>query len=82
MPLDWPKGEMEREEGESAMNFLINKMRDLFIDEEGQSTTEYILILLLVALIVAKFRSKFIGDGGIMEKILTQMETQIESSLK
>lgn len=48
-------------------------------DEEGQSTTEYILILAVVVMIASKFR-KEIGDQ--IAKVTTRVGNQISEQIQ
>lgn len=48
-------------------------------DEEGQSTTEYILILAVVVMIASKFR-KEIGDQ--ISKVTTRVGNQISEQIQ
>jgi Flp pilus assembly pilin Flp len=53
--------------GKLGMNLksrLTEVMHCFFHDEEGQSTTEYILILFVVVLVALKFRNKFVTQMG------------------
>ena len=47
-------------------------------DRKGQSTTEYILILAVVVMIAMKFRDQIAGQGGILERILGNVSSQLE----
>jgi len=40
---------------------LGNKIKQLMLDERGQSTTEYILILAVVVMVAMKFKNLFTG---------------------
>ena len=51
--------------------FLKEKIRNFFLDESGQTMTEYVLILAIVATIFMNFRKKFIG---ILKNIFTGLE--------
>lgn len=50
---------------------MMNKfLKALWKDEEGQSTTEYILMLSVVVMIAMKFRDKFSKQmDGMVEKV-------------
>ena len=50
---------------------LRKKIRSFFLDESGQTMTEYILILAIVATIFMNFRGKFIG---ILKNLFTGLE--------
>lgn len=54
-------------------NFVLR----LWNDDQGQSTTEYILILAVVVMIAMKFKNQF---GTQLDKILGRVTTQIESA--
>ncbi len=58
----------------STQRFLAR----LFRDEEGQSTTEYILILAVVVMIAMKFKREM-GDrmGGIVNNLGNKIDSQI-----
>jgi pilus assembly protein Flp/PilA len=53
---------------------MLNKMGKAFLnyvrDEEGQTSTEYILLVAVVAMIIFKFK-------GIAESKLTELTTQV-----
>lgn len=51
----------------------------LYRDERGQSTTEYILILAVVVMLAMKFKSKF---QGVMDGAITNLETNMQDVLK
>lgn len=52
---------------------LFNRVR---ADEGGQSTTEYILILLVVVMVASRFRGMF---DGVMQRQVRALETQMGS---
>lgn len=43
---------------------LVKALHRLLHEESGQSTTEYILILSIVVMVVMKFRDKFVSSVG------------------
>ena len=49
----------------------------LWTDEQGQSTTEYILILAVVVMIALKFKQTI---GGRIAKVTDQLGTQIDTA--
>jgi len=54
---------------------LKRALRNFFLDETGQSTTEYILILAIVVMIALKFKN-IIGDKieGVTRKVATDID--------
>jgi Flp pilus assembly pilin Flp len=50
----------------------------LWTDEQGQSTTEYILILAVVVMIAMKFKKEF---GSRMSNIIDKVGGEIDSSI-
>jgi len=62
---------------------LITKIRKRFKNEQGQSTTEYILILAIVVMIASRMKSKMQtstenlmgGVDGIMQKQIQEMQS-------
>jgi pilus assembly protein Flp/PilA len=52
---------------------MKNKMIEFLKDESGQTSTEYILLVAVVAFIVFKFKGvineKLFGGDGVMEKV-------------
>ena len=60
---------------------LKNFLKDLWNDQRGQSTTEYILILSVVVMIAIKFKKTF-GDkiDGIVGKLGNEIDTNISGS--
>lgn len=58
----------------STQRFLAR----LFRDEEGQSTTEYILILAVVVMIAMKFKQQMgTRMGGIVDQLGSKIESEI-----
>lgn len=59
----------------SRINLLKKTLSDFYSDEEGQSTTEYILMLSAVVMIAIKFKSTFATKiGNIVEKLGGQID--------
>ena len=59
---------------------FMQRVRRLFnrpLDETGQSTTEYILILLVVVMVVSRFKGMF---STIMERQVRNLGDQIDSA--
>lgn len=54
---------------------MRDRLRDLWRDDRGQSTTEYILILAVVVMVAMKFRSAFQGK---LEKAVESLGSKIE----
>jgi Flp pilus assembly pilin Flp len=51
-------------------------LKQLWKDDRGQSTTEYILILMVVVLVALKFKSKFDGTmTGALDKLDSKMNS-------
>jgi len=56
-------------------------MRNLFLDEHGQSTTEYILILSVVVMVALKFKAAFQTTlTGAVGKLGTDINTALDES--
>lgn len=57
---------------------MKKKVLEFLKDESGQTATEYILLLAVVALIIYKFKEKvqekLVGDNGIIEKVFGQAD--------
>jgi len=51
--------------------------REFAADEDGQSTTEYILILALVVMIANTFRKQF---GGIIKTLMGNLESNLQEA--
>jgi pilus assembly protein Flp/PilA len=53
---------------------MRNKIIAYFKDETGQTSTEYILLVAVVAMIVIKFKGvleeKLLGEGGVVGRAL------------
>jgi Flp pilus assembly pilin Flp len=60
---------------------VLKKIREFWSEEDGQSTTEYILILGVVVIIAMKFK-KGIGDKitGATEKIGGRIDTVLNET--
>jgi Flp pilus assembly pilin Flp len=54
--------------------WLKHKMHRLLVEESGQTTTEYILILVLVVTLVMQFRTRLLT---IVKKLLNSMEEDV-----
>jgi Flp pilus assembly pilin Flp len=52
--------------------------KNLWADEAGQSTTEYILILSVVVMVAMKFKDKF---TKVMETATGKLDTNLNSAL-
>lgn len=65
------------QEGANGMS-IHRLLGRLFRDEEGQSTTEYILILAVVVMIAMRFKKMM---EGRMEGIVNKLGEQIDSSM-
>ena len=61
------------------MNEVKTKLLCLLKDEEGQSTTEYILILAVVVMIALKFKSKF---TGVMDQMVNDLDGKLQQGLE
>ena len=57
--------------------FLPKLLKDLWNDQTGQSTTEYILILSVVVMIAMKFKQEF---QSRLTNIVGKLGTDIESA--
>ena len=60
------------------MKELKTQLKRFFVEEEGQSTTEYILILSVVVMIAMKFKKSF---GTMLESKVTALGQKIESGI-
>jgi hypothetical protein len=69
----------QRPEGSRKMK-LTKLAKNLWSDERGQSTTEYILILSVVVMIAIKFKKSF-GDkiNNMVEKLGGDIESNINT---
>ena len=57
---------------------MVTFLKKLWIDEEGQSTTEYILILSVVVMVAMKFKQTFQSRlTGIVDKMGGQIEQAV-----
>jgi Flp pilus assembly pilin Flp len=66
---------VKKEEGVSYMKKYLLK---LWKDDQGQSTTEYILILSVVVMVAMKFKNVF---GNKLSGILDNVSTQIDQGV-
>lgn len=57
---------------------LKKELMKFWNDEEGQSTTEYILILSVVVMVALKFKSTF---GSLLEKQVGSLGSKIEGAI-
>jgi pilus assembly protein Flp/PilA len=50
---------------------------DFLNEEEGQTSTEYILLVVVVAMIIFKFKDKLekslVGDGGVTDNVFNKI---------
>lgn len=58
---------------------LVKRLKDFLHEEEGQSTTEYILILAVVVMIAMNFRTKF---KSIMDKFTGKLESDLQNAME
>jgi Flp pilus assembly pilin Flp len=66
---------------ETGEGSLMGILKNLWADDRGQSTTEYILILAVVVMIAMKFKSTFgVKLGNIVEKLGTQLDSATNPS--
>ena len=65
-----------REIGLKTMN--KNALKKFILDDSGQTTTEYILILAVVVTMIMQFKQKF---SGIIQSIFGKLENQIEEDI-
>ncbi len=54
---------------------MKNRIREFLMDETGQTTTEYILILAVVVTICLQFRKKLLG---VIRKLTDGIDTQVD----
>jgi len=59
-------------------NRLRQRLGDLWHDDRGQSTTEYILILAVVVMIALKFKQQF---NTTMGNALTQLNSNLNDAI-
>lgn len=64
-------------------NVLLKKLKNFWNDEEGQSTTEYILILAIVVMIAMKFKTKIeTSVGTLSDKVTGGIDNMAGDALK
>lgn len=61
------------------MNKIKNTLKQIWNDESGQGATEYILILVVVAVIVIAFRKQI---TGIIESRTEEVGKQLRSAVE
>lgn len=61
---------------------MKKKILEFLRDDDGQTATEYILLLAVVALIIFKFKDavqeRLTGDNGIISNVFNKADTIIE----
>ena len=61
---------------------MVKKLIDFLRDEDGQTSTEYILLVAVVALIVFKFKDvaldKLVGPNGIVSKVFGKTDSFVD----
>lgn len=60
------------------MKGIVKQLKAFWMDEEGQSTTEYILILAAVVLMAKRFSSEL---GNIVKNLTGTLNTNIQSTM-
>ena len=55
-----------------------NALKKFILDDSGQTTTEYILILAVVVTMIMQFKTKF---SGIITSIFGKLDNQIEEDI-
>ncbi len=62
---------------------MKNKITAFLKDESGQTSTEYILLVAVVAFVIFKFKgvieTKLVGDDGLVNKVFGKADTILES---
>lgn len=61
----------------SKFNRITHLAKKLWVDDRGQSTTEYILILAVVVMIAVKFKATF---GQKLQSVVTNLGGQLDSA--
>lgn len=61
------------------MKNMLKAMKNFWKDENGQSTTEYILILAAVVMVASKFKEPLKEIVGLVTgKVKTQIDTELQ----
>ena len=55
---------------------ILQEFKAFLKDDSGQTTTEYILILVVVLTLIMQFKKQF---KGIIEKLFGRFETEVDS---
>lgn len=62
---------------------MKGKITEFLKDESGQTSTEYILLVAVVAFIIFKFKGvledKLVGPNGLVNGVFTKADTLLES---
>lgn len=61
----------------SKLNRIQQLAKNLLVDDRGQSTTEYILILAVVVMIAVKFKATF---GNKLQSVVSNLGTQLDTA--
>jgi pilus assembly protein Flp/PilA len=62
---------------------MKSKVLEFLNDESGQTSTEYILLVAVVAFVIFKFKAKLettlVGDGGLVDQIFgTKLKSLVD----
>jgi len=62
---------------------MKSKITEFLKDESGQTSTEYILLVAVVAFVIFKFKDvindRLVGDQGLVNKVFGKADTILES---
>ena len=62
---------------------MKSKITAFLKDESGQTSTEYILLVAVVAFVIFKFKgvieTKLVGDDGLVNKVFNKADTILDS---
>ncbi len=62
---------------------MKNKISAFLKDESGQTSTEYILLVAVVAFVIFKFKGvieeKLVGDDGLVNKVFNKADGILDS---
>ena len=62
---------------------MVEKLKNYLFDESGQTSTEYILLIVVAAMIVIKFKDaiekKLIGDSGVLGTVMSKITEEVNN---
>jgi len=60
------------------LSYLLKRMKDYSIDESGQTSIEYIMLLLVVVAIIFKFKTEVVGKiTGLLDRVFGEKMNQL-----